>query len=327
MASLHWRWLGSIGLFSLCIVSACSDGPKSPTTPSPGGASPPGVALTGIENYGAFVLVGETVRLKAMERLPDNTVRDCTSTATWKSSDVSILMHGLGEGDGPEAFWAMAPGTATLSATCDGYTGSQVISPNYYKLQVLVRDAVTGAGVPNMRLNRDGRYVTGPDGRCEFPKWNSKDFYVSVDGFGYEPREGLHFFYNRQPELDVTIDMTPVPGAPIFEYNGFLCTGHADCTIAGQSYLQEAHFIFNVPRAGTLRIDGFLGPDGYESRGAMRVTILHNNAIVAQRDVTGTLNGADVLDTPVESGAYELKVFNATTNNGGATFRLRGTLR
>ncbi len=150
---------------------------------------------------------------------------------------------------------------------------------------------------------------------------------MSINGFGYEPRESLHFFYNRQAELDLTIDMTPVPGTPIFEYEAFLCTRDADCTISGQSYLQEAHFLVNVPRAGTLRVDGFLGPDGWETHGAMRVTILHNNAIVAQRDVKTELRAAQVLETPVESGAYELKVFNATTNNGGQTFRLRGTLR
>ena len=176
MASRHWRWLGRIGLFSLYLASACSDKPKSPIAPSPGSAPTPGVTLSGIENYGAFVLVGETVRLKATERLPDNTMRDCTTTATWTSSDVSVLKKGTGGGDGPEAFWAIAPGTAMLSATCDGYTASQVISPNYYTVEVLARDAVTGAGVPNMRINSDPRYVTGPDGRVALSKWAAKDF-------------------------------------------------------------------------------------------------------------------------------------------------------
>jgi len=81
-------------LAACVLAAACGSENKSPTSPSsPSGSSGPatvvGLTLTGLQNYGSFVLVGETVRLQAMEQMSDKTTRACTDRATWKSSDVS----------------------------------------------------------------------------------------------------------------------------------------------------------------------------------------------------------------------------------------------
>lgn len=111
----------------------------------------------------------------------------------------------------------------------------------------------------------------------------------------------VHIVYNRQPEMDVTIDMTPIAGATLFDVNGQVCSKEGTCNVNGQDLPVERHYMLNAARAGTLRLDGFLGLDGWEDRGDLRVTILRNNAVVYQRDITSTIKGP--IDTvPVQAG-------------------------
>jgi phage tail sheath protein FI len=104
------------------------------------------------------VPVGESVSLKATGSNSDGTTPDLTATATWTSSDTTI-MNPTGGG----AFTAVAPGTATITATL-GFASSNIsvtVTP------ATLTDIVIGPAISSLAVNQTqqltatGKYSDG----------------------------------------------------------------------------------------------------------------------------------------------------------------------
>jgi hypothetical protein len=128
-----------LAIGSLLALARCSGNPATPSS-SPA----PTVTVSGLERLPVPLTPGAKVQFTATLTPGSGNQQDCTATATWSSSDPSLLRPtGLTAGE----FVAVAVGETTVLAVCSGATG---------RLAVRVEKATSWAV--------SGRVVVAPDG-------------------------------------------------------------------------------------------------------------------------------------------------------------------
>ncbi|MEO6601018.1 MAG: Ig-like domain-containing protein, partial [Polyangiaceae bacterium] len=91
--------------------------------------SAPSITQIVVSPIASTVRVGQTVRYTATAILSNNTQRDVTQAATWKSSDTTVAAFTQGNGGmGGRAANALAVGTSTISASYQATTGTTTLT-------------------------------------------------------------------------------------------------------------------------------------------------------------------------------------------------------
>ncbi len=148
----------TLPLACLVLLIACKDKP-APVAPS---ATLTAVAVKGIP---ATFEVGATATLTASATYSDGTARDCTTAATWTSSNAAIAKV-----SSSGALTAVGAGDAQIAASCSGVTGSGGVHVTLGRTVVAV--AVTGVPadpflpLDTASLTATASYSTGEKANC-----------------------------------------------------------------------------------------------------------------------------------------------------------------
>lgn len=245
------------------LVAGCTRPAESPapvasiTGPSPAGG--PGVRITGLETYPAFVAVGLEAALTATRvDVNGDPVEDCTKSATWSSNDPLVAQFnvmGPNGQSGKNVVVALADGTTTLSATCGGLVGRASIVVDHFILRGRVRSSGQLAADARVTLRNRPAYghpateyevvPVGADGSFSArASGAAADLYV-----GAPASEGrtTSIAWNRQPSMTLEFDLEPVP-TPFLVRTGTLDASRRD-----------AVFSMTVPRDGDLTVHALFG--------------------------------------------------------------------
>ena len=120
------RWLVSFRYFVICsalVLAACGDNPKTLPDGGPPDAPPTTLSRIEVTPVNPHVPVGIKVQLTATGVYSNATTQDLTSQVAWKSSSadsVAVAVTGVAT--------AAAVGSATISATLDGVSGSTLVT-------------------------------------------------------------------------------------------------------------------------------------------------------------------------------------------------------
>lgn len=133
-------------------VSACTGGMSTSTPPAPTSPSAPTVAAVSVT--GAPATAAAPFQLTATARFSDATTQDVTRTATWQSSDATVVTVANG------FVTTIASGQADVRATYQGITGVTHVTvalPKQYTVSGVVTDAsVSGHPIVSARIQDVG---------------------------------------------------------------------------------------------------------------------------------------------------------------------------
>ena len=163
------------------IVAGC--GGNTETQPAPTGS----VTVSGAEQYASPLTTGLRLQLTATLALSGST-QNCTSTATWSSSDDTVLRATTTAGE----FLAVNSGNATVSATCSGARGQLALRierlGTFVTGRVLaapdgppIADATITLGDTTVRSDSNGNYTIVYDDTSSRP--------MTVSAAGFQTRQ------------------------------------------------------------------------------------------------------------------------------------------
>jgi len=257
---------------------------------SPSGPLQNGVVITGLEPYGAFLLLLETVQLRATF-YRDGKPQDCTQSAKWTSSNGRVLALYR-----PGFFGANSFGESDLTATCGQQTGSVRARVDRYKLRGTVRDP---AGHPikdvALFLGDGPDKMTDDTGRFDAGEGWGSVFALRFTKPGFEPLN-ITYPWSRVEMVDLNLVMSRL-GSLILEGSGMVTPFPAP----------PVEYQFHVEKRAEIRIDTYAG-------------VMCNDYCFLAREVlcNDSLLKRDLLDR----GWWPSSTF-VTTADPSCTYRLR----
>ena len=264
-----------------------------------------GIRIIGLEAYVPFMLTAERPVVTAQVVDAGGQAHACR--AAWGTTDHDVAHVDSASTTGVVVSWG--EGEATISASCEGQTGTALVRSGTYRLQGDVRDRDTGAPIAGAALQRGlGRdTTTDAEGRYTSQRQGYSPWTWFAWRNGYEVAVQERIGWERQPVVRLDWALARIPGI-LLEGSGELCWKQGACAPGVEA---KRTYAFVVPAAGTLRVDTFWELDYND---LLYHELRCNQEVVAEGSRRDH-NWGRLLEVPASPAcAYQLSFVQSTRN-------------
>jgi hypothetical protein len=252
------------------------------------------VTISGLQEYGAFLLPSARLQLQATLVGSDGARIDCTASAKWSSADervvaFNLVSSGFFRGLAPGEIYARDKGSSAISATCGDLTGQATAMVDEFSLNGQVK--VGTQPLPGATVVADRLATTDAMGQFEIHELFQREIKLVVSYPGY-----LNFaesiVWDGQPTMNVDVQLLPLPGTRILD--GTDQVGKSD----------PVKHPFRVLEPGTLRLDTYF--DKYDYNDDLFIELRCGDQLIASVAQNSVSRGK-AFEVPARTDcAYEL---------------------
>jgi hypothetical protein len=264
----------SVFFLAIAVIVSANCGSSGGTAPTP---QPPTLTSVSVSSAGSPT-AGDTVQLTATAAFADGSSQNVTNTATWESSNTSVVtinatgmatFLAAGEAD-IKATYKTASGTSASGSTHVTCTPK---APPKYTLSGTVSDAVTGQHLGNVTVT----IVDGPDaGRSTTTDGNGRYTITTVTAGSFNLKFSVAAYDTKTLPVTLSADTSVDTSiSPTINVTRFYGTYNVNLTVLQDNCSSP----FDVGPTGTLQISGNV------SGSSMTVTIV-------ERGTTRTYDGS-----------------------------------